>query len=474
MPEEIKILVLDLDGTLLRTDSLWELVCLAMVNGRVLSLIWIIFGRAAFKRRLALACSPVLSLLPWNEEVVRLAREARAGGVEIWLATGADEILARKVAAYLGFFSGVLASDGHANLKGKAKAEALVNRFGRKKFDYCGDSAEDIPVWQVCREAICVSPSDRLLARLKRVNPAGRRLGSPGKSWFGLTETFLRAIRLKQWLKNILIAVPWLLTHQSTWPAFQAILAAFFYFSLCASALYLFNDMLDLMADRRHPVKKTRPLASGALPIPLAFLLALVLLLLSFSLAVDLAPRFAAVLACYVALTLAYFFIFKKMLIADSVALGFLYTLRVVAGAEALQVPISVWLLTFSFFIFLGLAFIKRLIEIRRSPDASDINLAGRAYRFSEGRIIETMSASAGFTAIIILTLYVESAQAQRWHANPKILWGICPVILYWYCRLLMLVHRGEVDYDPVAFAGRDRTSLVCGLISIAMILLAA
>jgi 4-hydroxybenzoate polyprenyltransferase len=170
---------------------------------------------------------------------------------------------------------------------------------------------------------------------------------------------------------------------------------------------------------------------------------------------------------------MAYFFIFKKMLIADNLCLGLLYTLRIIAGCEALQISVSIWLLTFSFFIFTGLAFVKRLIEIRRAPNADESNLPGRGYRFSEGRLIETMSVSSGFTSVIILALYIESAQAPRWYASPKILWAICPLILYWYCRLLILVGRGEIEYDPVAFVRRDRISLFCGLISLALIFLA-
>ena len=474
MRENQTVFAVDLDNTLLRSDSLWEMFLSALGCGDLRCLLYLPKGPVAFKEFLARSAPPLdLGYLPWNEDVIALARQARTEGREVWLVTAANILFAERVAAHFGFFSGVLATDGHTNLKGAVKAEVLVKRFGHKNFDYCGDSAADIPVWQACREAVCVNPSERLMARLRRVNPLSRRLDSSDKNGFELIKICLRSVRLKQWLKNTLIAVPLLLMHKFTWPAFQTILAAFLSFSLCASALYLFNDMLDLAADRRHPVKKNRPLASGALPVPRAFLLALALLVLSFFWAFDLAPHFAAVLAGYAALTLAYFFIFKKMLVADSVCLGFLYTLRVIAGAEALQVSISVWLLSFSFFIFLGLAFIKRLIEIRRGHNAADINLAGRGYRFSEGRIIETMSASAGFTAIIILALYIESAQALRWYANPKILWGICPVILYWYCRLLLLVHRGEVDYDPVAFAGRDRISLACGLISLSLILLA-
>jgi len=465
-----KILVLDLDGTLLRSDSMWELVCLALLNGQMLSLIWIIFGRAALKRRLAQSCSPDLSLLPWNEEVANLAREADGCGTQVWLATGADEILARKAAGHFGFFAGVLASDGRTNLVGRAKAEALAARFGPKLFDYCGDSAADLPVWRVCRKAIIVNPSKRLMARLERVNPLNLRLGPSAEEKESRFAIWLRAFRLKQWLKNVLIAVPLLLTHQFTWPAAKTTLAAFFLFSLCASAMYLLNDILDLADDRRHPTKKKRPLASGALAIPRAFLGAGMVLLLSFFGSLNLAPGFTTALASYGLLTLAYFFVFKKMLIADSLCLGFLYTLRIIAGAEAVRVPSSIWLLTFSFFMFTGLSFVKRLIEIGRGSPAGENNLPGRSYRFSEGRLIETFSVSSGFTSVIIMALYIESTQASRWYANPKILWVICPVILYWYGRLLILVGRGEVEYDPVAFACRDRVSLFCGIITLALI----
>jgi 4-hydroxybenzoate polyprenyltransferase len=282
---------------------------------------------------------------------------------------------------------------------------------------------------------------------------------------------YLRAARVYQWLKNIIIAIPLLLSHKFTLSAFTAIFAAFLSFSLCASALYMINDLLDLTADRRHATKKKRPFASGMLHPAQGLALSGLLLSVSAGTALLINDEFSAVVACYTLLTLLYTCIFKAHLMVDAVCLAILYTLRIAAGVAALQADMSSWVLGFSFFIFLGLAFIKRLVEIQRAAEIEQ--LPGRAYKFSDGTIMECLAASSGFAALIILSLYIDSINAVRLYAVPQLLWIICPIILYWYCRLLILTHRNEMHDDPVFFVMRDKISILCGISAICVILVA-
>jgi 4-hydroxybenzoate polyprenyltransferase/phosphoserine phosphatase len=465
-------LVVDLDGTLLQTDSLWESVfaILAADPLRIFRLAPLLLhnDRAGLKADCAEYALPCIAFWPFNAVVLQEIAAARQAGRKVWLATAAHETIAEAVSVHLHCFDGVLATSGTANLKGGAKAEKLRHLFGKGGFDYIGNSLDDLPVWAICREAMVVSDSEAVQDRAAEENQRCRMLAPTQSSG---PAVWLRAARVRQWVKNILVAVPLLLSHTFTLSAFTAIFTAFLSFSLCASALYMINDLLDLTADRRHATKKKRPFASGMLHPAQGLALSGLLLSVSAGTALLINDEFAAVVACYALLTLLYTGIFKAQLIVDAVCLAVLYTLRIAAGVAALQADMSSWVLGFSFFIFLGLAFIKRLVEIQRAAEIEQ--LPGRAYKFSDGIVMKCMAASSGFAALIILSLYIDSINAVRLYSVPQLLWIICPIILYWYCRLLILTHRDEMHDDPVFFVMRDKTSIVCGISAICVILCA-
>jgi 4-hydroxybenzoate polyprenyltransferase len=448
---------------LLKTDSLWESI-FALFSSKPFGILRLLpfllrNDRAGLKAACAGYALPGIAFWPFNAEVLQENQSARQTGREVWLATAAHETIAEAVAARLDCFDGIFATRNGINLKGASKAERLRERFGEQGFDYIGDSPDDLPVWAVCREAVVVNPSEALRRKIAAINPRFRVLSTPQAS---TPAVYLRAVRVKQWLKNILVAVPLFLTQMFTFDAFATIVVAFLSFSLCASAFYLINDLLDITSDRRHATKKDRPFAAGALPPARGLALSGLFFVASLGLALPLGTDFTAVIASYALLTLLYSKAFKARLILDVVCLGILYTLRVVAGVAALHVPMSSWLLGFSFFFFLGLAFIKRLTEIRRS-DAFE-RLPGRAYKSSDGMIVECMAAAGGFAAVVILSLYIESVNAARFYAHPQFLWATVPLVLYWFCRLLVLTHRDEMHDDPVLFVVRDKASVVCGL----------
>ncbi len=507
MKSEQIALTVDLDGTLLRTDSLWESLFAMLRNapGQMVTLLPALLcgGRAGLKAACALYALPGIPYWPYDPNVLKEIQLARQAGRPVWLVTAADSRIAEAVADHLGCFDGVLSTQRGHNLKGEAKVQKLRMLWGEQSFDYIGNSKADMPVWKIAREAIVVRShcmnafcdhassastdtsqcSDKFVSLVIQINPHFRCLNSTQKAH---TSRWMAAIRTHQWLKNILIAVPTLLAHKFSIHAFTVTIAAFFCFSLCASANYLINDLLDLDADRRHPNKRFRPFAAGQLPLPCGVLAAMGLLGVSVAGACALSPDFAFALLCYLTLALTYSHVLKKVLIADALCLGMLYTLRIIAGAAALGLTISNWLLAFSFFIFMGLAFVKRLGEMRalqlkitsdkcatERHNPSVECLPGRGYRFSDSRIIETIATASGFAALMILALYIESVTALRLYATPRVLWGICIVILYWYCRLLLLTHRGEINDDPVAFVSKDKVSMLCGCACAAFVLLA-
>ena len=459
MSEEVKILALDLDGTLLRTDSLWELVCLALAGGQIFSLLWIVFGRAALKRRLAKSCSLDLSLLPWNEEVLGLAREAQARGVQVWLATGADEILARKVAAYFGFFSGVLASDGYANLIGARKAEALTRRFGLRGFAYAGDARCDLAVWRQAAAAYVVADGPALARRAATVCPYVKSLrrSRNERKWHRL----FKALRPHHWVKNTLLLVAPFLAHDFSPSTLISCGLGFIIFCLVASAGYLVNDLMDLHSDRAHPEKRHRPFAAGDLPLQYGLFLGAALFAIAFPASLSLGLPFLICVICYVLLTTAYSFYFKRTLLIDVVSLAFLFMLRIVAGTVAIDAYLSQWLLCFAFFIFTALSIAKRVVELRRLDLKKAKGATRRAYVKSDIAILISFGGGSICCATLTLALYVGEMRAREFYNNPELLLLFCPPLFLWLARLLILAERGLLRYDPIQFVLRDRQSLL-------------
>jgi 4-hydroxybenzoate polyprenyltransferase len=456
-------LCIDLDGTLIRTDLLHEST-LKLLRGRphlvVMLPLWLASGKAGLKRQIAGRVDLDVASLPYVEAVVDWIRAERAAGRRVVLCTASDARYANQVAGHLGLFDEVIASDGRLNVSAQRKADALVERFGDGGFDYAGNSADDLLVWAKARRAIVVGSNGRVAAEARERFTVEREFpqAAPGP-W-----TWLRAMRLHQWLKNLLVFLPLAGAHQLADLALllQALLA-FFAFGLCASSVYILNDLMDLESDREHPRKRRRPFAAGLLSPPAGLALAAGLLLGAVGLGLTMRPDFMAWLGAYFGITLAYTFFLKRRVIVDCLTLGGLYTLRVVAGGAAVGLPPSFWLLAFSLFLFLSLAFLKRYSELLEVAKTAKIDTHGRGYQAGDLSIVQTMGVAAGFTAVLLVALYINGDTVMRLYMRPQLLWLAIPVLLYWISRMWMQAHRGNMDDDPVIFAVRDRYSLACG-----------
>ncbi len=459
-------LVLDLDGTLLRTDTLAETL-LRLVATDPLALAeaaaTLRQGRAAFKRHVAAAQALDAATLVYHEEVLALAREAHDAGRPVYLVTAADQAIADGVAAHLGIFDGVYASDGTRNLKGAAKSALLVDRFGEGGFDYAGDAAVDLAVWRHAATAIVVDPAPGLLRRAKAVCASVRVVGrAPSQAQY--LRVWARALRLHQWAKNILVFLPVIAAHRMGFATLSQAAIGFVAFSLCASSVYLLNDLLDLPHDRLHPSKCRRPFASGALKLNQAPAMIAACLGGGFLLALTLNPRFLLMLTVYYACTVTYSFGLKRRPVWDVMMLAGLYTLRVFAGSAATGIRISPWLLAFSLFLFFSLAVVKRQTElVQHLRSGKTEKLSGRGYMPEDLGVLSAMAASSGYMAVLVMALYVNSADVLPLYRHPTALWTLCPILLFWISRVLMLAHRGRLHDDPVVFALRDRVSVLLG-----------
>jgi 4-hydroxybenzoate polyprenyltransferase len=465
-------LVVDLDGTLVRTDLLFESFFSAASKG--VNHFWratseLCGGKARLKAFLADAGPIDYALLPYNADVLQLIGAAKNEGRQVYLATASDKRHADGVAGYLALFDGVFASDGSLNLSGAAKAQKLVGTFGEGGFEYVGNSSVDIAIWRHAKKAYLRGTSAALARRVNELGVEVDCIDNQGS----LPRVWLKALRVHQYVKNTLVFVPFLTAHVYTLKfLFNAILA-FVAFSLCASSVYLLNDLVDLDADRRHPTKQNRPFASGALPLAHGTVAIPILLISSFLCASAASFLLVGVLAAYFVLTLAYSLKLKRKLMIDVVILAMLYTTRVIAGAAALPVIPSEWLLAFSMFAFTCLALIKRHAELALRIDNELPDPSNRNYRLGDLPIVGAMAAASGFNAVTIFALYVSSPTVKDTYRHPELLWLICPLLLYWFGRIVVLAHRRVVVDDPVVFAFLDRVSRLCCGAMIAIVLLA-
>ena len=456
-------LCVDLDGTLLQTDTLLESF-LILLKERPLAFfqipLWLLHGRARLKQELANRVTLGVDSLPWNTELLEFLRKEQQSGRRLILVTGSNQRIGRAVAEHIGLFEEVAASDGKVNLSGRRKARMLVDRFGKGGFDYAGNEHVDLAVWAEARRAIVVNHSAGFARRVEALCELEMVI-KPPKSGPGV---WLRALRFHQWAKNLLIFVPLLGAHQ--WHNFSklgAAMLAFFVFSICASSVYLLNDLFDLEADRRHARKRHRPFDSGRLTLRAGMIGAPLLLLASVLPALLLPPAFVMTFAGYYLLTLLYSLRFKQLEILDVLTLAALYSIRVVAGGHAAQVAVSDWLLVFSLFFFLSLAFVKRFTELQLVLRGNNDRVPGRGYRVGDLELVGAMGVASGYLAVLVLAIYITNPVVTQLYANPAALWFACPVLLYWISRVWLLAHRGLLHDDPIVFALKDKLSwLIC------------
>jgi 4-hydroxybenzoate polyprenyltransferase len=406
-------LCVDLDGTLIRSNLLLESLLLLLKYNPLYLLLavgWLLRGgKARLKAELAARVELNAAALPYNKDLLAWLQKERGSGRELWLCTSGDARLGEKVAQHLNLFDGVIQHSGAEPAALPVFPAAGVNRY----------------------------------------------------------RTILRALRPHQWAKNVLVLVP-LLTAHRLWDlsAVAAALAATVAFCLCASSVYLLNDMLDLEADRGHPRKSKRPFASGDLSLATGLVLAPALLAVAALIAAFLPGKFQLFLAAYYVLTFGYSVKLKRMLLIDAVALAGLYTLRIMAGAGAVLVPLSFWLLLFSVFLFLSLAFVKRYAELDALRRQQRLAALGRGYRVEDLAVLQSFGTAAGYLSVLVLALYINSPEIEPLYHRPKAIWMLCVLMLYWISRVWMTAHRGGMHDDPVVYALRDRVSLGIGLLA--------
>jgi 4-hydroxybenzoate polyprenyltransferase/phosphoserine phosphatase len=453
-------LYVDLDGTLTPTDTLYE-SALLLVRRHPLNLLrllaWLGRGKAGFKQQLADAVRPDPAHLPYNEPFVQYLQAERERGRSLVLASAADARIVREVSAHLGLFDDTLgtnASGGGPNLSRAHKREAIeahARAHGHPRWAYAGNSRDDLAVWQGSAEAVVVNAPAGVVSALQRQHPAAQVFQRAPLS----IKTVLRAIRLKQWSKNALLFVPVLAAHSLDPVAWGTVLLAFVAFGLCASATYLVNDLLDLPSDRVHRIKRLRPLAAGTISIPNAVGLGLVMIGLAFVLAWQVSAGFTAMLLLYTVTTLAYSLHLKRLPLIDVLVLAALYTLRVGAGAVAAQVELSNWLLAISMFLFLSLALVKRCAELEEIAAEGTELAPGRGYQPRDLVSLRAMGMAAGFLAVMVLALYIDSQKGREHYHQPET--AAAPLALLWVMRIWLKTGRRELQgEDPLQFALRD------------------
>lgn len=461
----VRTIVVDLDGTLVMTDMLVENLFLffRLHPLRFLELIqWILRGKAYFKRRLADVVVPEVSQLPYNHDLIAWLVEQRAQGARLILATASELRIANKVADQLGIFDEVLGTEG-TNLSAGDKRAALDNRFGKKEYEYVGNSFADLPVWSAAAVIHVANPEWGLIVAVRKIGPV-ESIFESRPTYF---KTLIKTLRIHQWAKNLLLFVPLIASHRfMEVPLLLNGLLAFIIFGACASSVYLLNDLLDLPDDRQHPTKCNRPLAAGTFPILHALFMIPVLLLSAFGMAMLLLPiQFVGVLAAYFSLTIAYSIWLKRIVMLDVVTLAILYTVRVVAGAMAMSLVATFWILTFCVFIFLSLAFVKRYTELFDSRKRGQTEKASvRGYHPADCELLASLGGASGYISVLVLALYINDSVSASLYRSPQWMWVSVPMLLFWISRVWLLAHRGKMHDDPVVFALRDPVSRWVGL----------
>ena len=462
-------LCVDLDGSLINTDTLLESIAISLRHWRFFkTLLWLTKGKALFKAKLAEENIPDPAFLPYNEAVLSYLKEQKLYGRYLVLATASNEKIAHSVSQHLGLFDEVVASDDKKNLRGTAKADALVKRFGFRGFSYLGNDRTDLEVWKDAQTGIIANTTNSLAAKAERLVDIEFRLSQPKKR----KEAILLTLRPYHWLKNLLVFVPIILS--GTFLDFEAWIQTCIVFvslSATASGIYVINDIFDIEADRQHSSKRYRPIACGEIPIKRVFFLVPMMLLIGFFLSA-ITSAFLLVFT-YAVVGVAYSAYLKKQPLVDIFTLAGLYTIRLLTGGVASGYLVSLWLLAHSAFLFLSLAIVKRLTELKKLSCSSADSLVGRGYFSEDANILQVMGVSSSFVSVLVLALYVQSDVAASAYIHPEILWAIIPTSLFWQCRIWLSVSRGNMHDDPVVYAAKDRVTRAVGLVFLLIILAA-
>jgi len=464
-------LCVDLDGTLVKLDTLHQaLFLLLRRNPTSIFRIpgWIAKGKAYLKDQVMQRVTLDASALPYHQEFLAYLRQEHENGRQLVLATASNYRTANAVADYLGIFSDTISSNVDTNLRHSRKLEAIHERF--PVFGYAGNDVADFPIWDAANEVILVNPTQ----------PARAKYAATADCVFverrPVARMLFKAMRCQQWLKNLLIFSPVFLAHRftETQTLLQA-MTAFFSFSFAASSIYVLNDLFDLSADQHHPRKCRRPFAAGDLSITTGALLIPLLAILSIILAMLLPLSFLMVLLAYYAITTLYSWRLKQMEIVDVLTLAILYSMRIVAGSVATGTPASSWFIIFAIFLFLSLALVKRLSELREMENGSNPDNAHRerGYTVDDLPLMMAFGTASGYLSAFVFTMYLNSEWVTQLYTRPELLWLFCPLLLYWITRIWMLAWRGRMNDDPLAFAAKDPHTYVVGALGVAIILFA-
>lgn len=465
-------LCVDLDGTLIYSDMLHEST-LSMLKARPLTAFclpgWLLQGKAVLKEKVAAAGDFDPASLPYNQPFVDWLHTQHAQGRRLILCTASDQKIALHIAEHLQVFDEVMASEGAINLAGANKATALVQRFGEKGFDYAGNSSADIAVWEHARKAVVVNASPTVQQDAESCVEVEQVFAGPDQG----IAVWRRVLRMHQWLKNILLFIPLIAAHRiADMNSWLSLLLGFLAFSLCASSVYIANDLLDLESDRAHPRKCLRPFAAGTVPVWQGCIAAPFLLLASFGIAGYVGGGFLPWLVGYFLLTCLYSLKLKQLALVDCLTLALLYTLRILSGAAAVSMNLSFWLLAFSGFLFLSLSFVKRFAELQMQILHNKHKAHGRGYYSSDAPLVQMLGVASGFSAVLVLAMYLNSKEVLLLYRNPEWVWGTVPVMLFWISWMWLRAVRGQMHDDPLVFAVKDKASLMAGLV-FALLLLA-
>ncbi len=457
-------LCVDLDGTLVKSDTFVDSLMI-LARRHPLALLrapsWAFKGKAYLKAQVASMVTLDAAYLPYNRPLLNYLRDEHAAGRKLYLATGTDRALALNIAAHLGIFDEVIASDGRVNLTGRNKLQHLEQRFAADGFDYIGNALPDLPLLQEAQQAMVANPARNLNSALKSRNVlVNRKFLDRAR----LPAALMRALRVHQWAKNLLVFLPLLLAHSLHAAPVMAAFAAFFCFCFMASATYILNDLLDLEPDRVHLNKRKRAFAAGDLSVATGLGISFSLLAVALITAAYLPRTFLIYLLLYLVTTLAYSLSLKRIVLVDVVILSSLYTIRMMAGSAATHDPVSPWLAAFSIFLFLSLAMVKRFSELQNLHARGVNPTNGRGYLLSDIEQLRSFGTSSAYASIVIFALYINGRDVVALYHHPNRMWLITPLLILWVSRVWLLASRGLLDEDPVVFALSDRMSLLLGL----------
>ena len=460
------ILVVDLDGTLIRSDTFIEMIVWGLCRyplATLMALLSLLKGRAIAKRKLSKSIPFQPDNLPFNPELLTFIKHKKESGTELHLVSAADQYIVDKISGRFGIFKTAVGSDGKKNLKGSAKASYLKKRF-QKGFSYAGNSSSDIPVWDEAKSVVLVNTNSRLTSKIKKKYQVDAILDQRTPDLVDWIKTF----RIHQWTKNLLIFLALFLGHEYlNLESWAQVGGTFIVFSIVASATYVFNDLIDLPADRNHETKSSRPLASGQVSIIAAASLSVGMMILGMTTMFMVGQQVFLLLLTYVVTTVLYSFTIKKVTILDLVVLAGLYTLRIVFGVVAADVVLSEWLMVFSMFFFLSLSTAKRYVEIVRIPAGISDSITGRGYRGGDASLLLNFGIGSGMIALFTFCVYLlDSAFPSDSYGSPLFLWITLIAISLWTMRIWLKASRMELDDDPVAFSIKDRTSILLGCMS--------